>query len=110
MAHHHHGDGGDPCGGHGGDSSNGLETGVQYSLYSKIDLDNVECLNEKEEGSGKLVFKPWEQRLDREKASDSCHPDDMRKCLKLFCRDQTFFLEPWLLSQNAGSDPDSREP
>ncbi|XP_075729135.1 PITH domain-containing protein CG6153 isoform X1 [Rhipicephalus microplus] len=71
MAHHHHGHGGDPCGGHGGDSSNGLETGVQYSLYSKIDLDNVECLNEKEEGSGKLVFKPWEQRLDREKYVDS---------------------------------------
>lgn len=67
--HHHHGDGGDPCGGHGGASPQGPETGLQYSLYSKIDLDNVQCLNEVKDGSGKLVFKPWEQRLDREKAS-----------------------------------------
>lgn len=69
--HHHHGDGGDPCGGHGGASSQGPETGLQYSLYSKIDLDNVQCLNEIKEGSGKLVFKPWEKRLDREKYVDS---------------------------------------
>ncbi|XP_037529562.1 PITH domain-containing protein CG6153 isoform X3 [Rhipicephalus sanguineus] len=69
--HHHHDDGGDPCGGHGGASSHGPETGLQYSLYSKIDLDNVQCLNEIKEGSGKLVFKPWEQRLDREKYVDS---------------------------------------
>ncbi|XP_049513583.1 PITH domain-containing protein CG6153 isoform X2 [Dermacentor silvarum] len=69
--HHHHGDGGDPCGGHGGASSQGPETGLQYSLYSKIDLDNVQCLNEIKEGSGKLVFKPWEERLDREKYVDS---------------------------------------
>ncbi|XP_065280940.1 PITH domain-containing protein CG6153 isoform X2 [Dermacentor albipictus] len=64
--HHHHDDGGDPCGGHGGATSQGPETGLQYSLYSKIDLDNVQCLNEVKEGSGKLVFKPWEKRLDRE--------------------------------------------
>ena len=43
------------------------DMGVQYSLYQKIDLDEVECLNESSEKSGKTVFKPWEQRLDREK-------------------------------------------
>jgi hypothetical protein len=43
------------------------EMGLQYSLYSKIDLANVECLNEKREGSGKDVFKAWEDRLDFEK-------------------------------------------
>lgn len=40
------------------------ETGVEYSLYSKIDMLNLECLNEVTEGSGKTVFKPWERRLD----------------------------------------------
>uniref|UniRef100_A0A023GG31 Putative thioredoxin-like protein n=1 Tax=Amblyomma triste TaxID=251400 RepID=A0A023GG31_AMBTT len=69
--HHHHDDGGDPCGGHGGSSPLGPEMGVQYSLYSKIDLDNVQCLNEVKEGSGKSVFKPWEQRMDRDKYVDS---------------------------------------
>ncbi|XP_075525962.1 PITH domain-containing protein CG6153 isoform X3 [Dermacentor variabilis] len=69
--HHHHDDGGDPCGGHGGATSQGPEAGLQYSLYSKIDLDNVQCLNEVKEGSGKLVFKPWEKRLDREKYVES---------------------------------------
>lgn len=70
--HHHHGNGDDPCGGgHGGAQSHGPEMGLQYSLYSKIDLDNVQCLNEEKEGSGKLVFKPWENRLDRDKFVDS---------------------------------------
>lgn len=40
------------------------EMGVEYSLFSKIDKDNLECLNESVEGSGKTIFKPWEERLD----------------------------------------------
>ncbi|KAB0797426.1 hypothetical protein PPYR_08420 [Photinus pyralis] len=40
------------------------EMGVQYSLYAKIDKENLECLNELTEGSGKLVFKQWEDRLN----------------------------------------------
>ena len=35
-----------------------------YTLYVKIDLEKVQCLNEDVEGSGKLVFKPWDKRLD----------------------------------------------
>ena len=27
----------------------------------------LQCLNEAEEGSGKKVFKPWEERLDKSK-------------------------------------------
>lgn len=50
----------------GGTHSEG-ELGVQYSLYNKIDLQNVECLNECEEGTGATVFKSWENRLDRNK-------------------------------------------
>lgn len=44
-----------------------LEMGIQYSLYSKIDMDNMECLNEEVDGSGRFVFKPYEKRLDFDK-------------------------------------------
>ncbi|XP_012286981.1 PITH domain-containing protein GA19395 [Orussus abietinus] len=47
------------------------ELGVEYSLYQKIDTENLECLNEYEEGSGVTVFKPWEDRLDRSKFVES---------------------------------------
>ncbi|GJQ66837.1 hypothetical protein Trydic_g7869 [Trypoxylus dichotomus] len=40
------------------------ETGLEYSLYAKIDKDNLECLNEAVEGSGRTIFKPWEERLN----------------------------------------------
>lgn len=48
-----------------GDASHHQETedlGIQYSLYTKIDRENVECLNESRDGSGKSVFKAWEDR------------------------------------------------
>ncbi|KAL7646773.1 UNVERIFIED_CONTAM: hypothetical protein RMT77_002028 [Armadillidium vulgare] len=65
------------CGGHGGHSCDGghehdpAELGISYSLYKKIDLTNVECLNEAVENSGKDVFKPWEERLSTEKFVES---------------------------------------
>lgn len=37
------------------------------SLYQKIDTENLQCLNEAEDGSGKTVFKPWDERLDKTK-------------------------------------------
>ena len=36
-------------------------------MYQKIDLEKLQCLNEVEEGSGKTVFKPWDERLDKSK-------------------------------------------
>ena len=57
--HHHHHDHD-----HGDHDS---ELGQAYSLYTKIDTYNVECLNEVEDGSGKNVFKPWDDRLDTSK-------------------------------------------
>ena len=58
-------------GGHGHSHSHedleGAERGNLFSLYLKIDTEKVECLNEESEGSGKDVFKPWDQRLDTEK-------------------------------------------
>ena len=44
---------------------------VLYNLYSKIDLQNLECLNESIENSGKSVFRPWDERLDGDKVFNS---------------------------------------
>uniref|UniRef100_A0A182JD90 PITH domain-containing protein n=1 Tax=Anopheles atroparvus TaxID=41427 RepID=A0A182JD90_ANOAO len=46
---------------------NELEIGIQYSLYEKIDMYNLECLNEEVEGSGKTVFKSYNERLNHDK-------------------------------------------
>ena len=43
------------------------DRGVAYSLYTKIDLDRVECLNEAVDGSGKTIFKSWVEKLDATK-------------------------------------------
>ncbi|CAH1183690.1 unnamed protein product [Phaedon cochleariae] len=40
------------------------EIGIEYSLYNKIDKEHLECLNETIEGSGKTIFKAWEDRLN----------------------------------------------
>lgn len=60
MSHNHpHHDCGGGCS-HGTDSS--ADLGVAYSLYTKIDLDKLQCLNESVDGSGKKIFKPWHER------------------------------------------------
>lgn len=67
MSHHHHGHACSDACEHGDDE----ELGIQYSLYQKIDLHQVECLNEAVDGSGKSVFKPWENRLTIDKFVES---------------------------------------
>lgn len=65
MHSHGHGHGG--CcsdGDHNQDDS--PEMGIEYSLYTKIDKENLTCLNEAVDGSAKCVFKPWEERLNFE--------------------------------------------
>ena len=62
--HHHHGD----CA-HENSGVDPSEMGIMYSLYQKIDIDHVVCLNEEEEDSGKTIFKAWENRLDKEKVN-----------------------------------------
>ncbi|XP_017886710.1 PITH domain-containing protein GA19395 [Ceratina calcarata] len=47
------------------------ELGIHYNLFQKIDIENLECLNETEEGSGASVFKTWENRLDKNKYVES---------------------------------------
>lgn len=53
--------------GHGHNCSHSGEidetNSIAYSLYQKIDLANVECLNERIDGSGVKVFKAFDQRL-----------------------------------------------
>lgn len=49
------------------DVDNALEMGIQYSLFAKIDMANLECLNEEIDGAGRSVFKPYEERLNFEK-------------------------------------------
>lgn len=60
-----------------GDTHNEGELGVQYNLYEKIDLSNVECLNESEEGTGVKVFKPWAERLTRSDFVESDVDDEI---------------------------------
>ena len=45
------------------------DLGASYSLYTKIDTENMSCLNESLTDSGKSVFKPWEDRLNFEKVN-----------------------------------------
>lgn len=47
------------------------ERGVEYGLYRRIDLEKLQCLNESRDGDGKLVFKPWDQRNERDKVTAS---------------------------------------
>lgn len=67
MPHDHHHDGHGACAHSSNDSDHQDEIGIQYSLYTKIDMENLECLNEATEGSAKLVFKPYEERLNFDK-------------------------------------------
>jgi len=57
------------CCGHGDgiDESNSFA----YSLYQKINIENVECLNERIDGSGIKVFKPWAERLSFDESVES---------------------------------------
>ena len=68
MSGHGHGHGhGHGCGCEG--EHEPAERGLEYGLYRRIDLEKVQCLNESRDGDGKLVFKPWDQRNERDKVT-----------------------------------------
>lgn len=48
---------------HSGDVKSGEWDGGD-SLFKSIDIDNVRCLNEREPGMAKHIFKPWDRRRD----------------------------------------------
>jgi len=56
---------------HGAAGLVGEEAGLAYSLFQRIDMANLTCMNETVEESGKGVFKPWEDRLSRDKFVES---------------------------------------
>lgn len=68
-----HSHGGAGSGGHGhshgpSDASDAENLKAQeFNLYLKIRMDDLTCLNETEDGSGKLVFRAFEERLDQSK-------------------------------------------
>jgi len=64
--HSHGGSCGGGCNGDHDHQHDSPEMGVEYSLYTKIDKDNLTCLNEAVDGSCKNIFKPWEERLNFE--------------------------------------------
>ena len=66
-SHGHHGH-------DGHDHSDDITPALQLHLYSQIDFDNIETLNEENSNSGAaIVQKPWAARLqvDPELASDT---------------------------------------
>ncbi|KAI9004040.1 galactose-binding domain-like protein [Gaertneriomyces semiglobifer] len=69
--------GGHDHGGHGGHNHDhdhdhdGPARGDEYSLYQQVDIDNIRCLNESEEGTAKQVFKSWDERFDGAKFVES---------------------------------------
>eukprot|EP01116_Phalansterium_solitarium_P000757 TRINITY_DN10608_c0_g1_i1.p1 TRINITY_DN10608_c0_g1~~TRINITY_DN10608_c0_g1_i1.p1 ORF type:complete len:211 (-),score=37.56 TRINITY_DN10608_c0_g1_i1:103-735(-) len=69
MSHHCHDEHHD----HGGHDHkhDEIERGDQFSLFQHIDISRVTCLNENEPGSCRLVFKPWDIRLDRSQFLES---------------------------------------
>lgn len=70
---HSHSHGGGGSGGHGhshgpSDASDAENLkGQEFNLYLRINMDGLTCLNEAVEGSGKTVFRSFEERLDRTK-------------------------------------------
>lgn len=41
------------------------DCGGSWALYTHIDMSRTSCLNERESGSCKNIFRPWSQRLER---------------------------------------------
>ncbi|KAG8587944.1 hypothetical protein GDO81_005829 [Engystomops pustulosus] len=68
MSHGHSHAGGCAC---GAERTETPERGLEYGLYQKIDIYKLQCLNESVEGSGKGVFKAWEERGDRSRFVES---------------------------------------
>ncbi|XP_036355366.1 PITH domain-containing protein 1-like [Octopus sinensis] len=54
-------------------SNSGQEEG--YSLYQRIDFTSLICLNEKRRGTGRTVFKPYEQRHSPDYVESDVDPE-----------------------------------
>ncbi|NWH69211.1 PITH1 protein, partial [Geococcyx californianus] len=55
----------------------GGERGAAWGLYLRIDRQRLQCLNERREGSGALVFRAWEERGDRAQFVESDDDEEL---------------------------------
>ncbi|XP_066060399.1 PITH domain-containing protein 1 isoform X2 [Chamaea fasciata] len=53
------------------------ERGAAWGLYLRIDRQRLQCLNERREGSGATVFRPWEERRDRSQFVESDDDEEL---------------------------------
>ncbi|KAJ3058914.1 hypothetical protein HDU99_006591, partial [Rhizoclosmatium hyalinum] len=74
MSHHHSHSHSGACGHESHDHDHnhdhdhdGPDRGAEFTLYKHIDIDNIRTFNEAVPGSGKTVFKSYEERLDDSK-------------------------------------------
>lgn len=81
------------------------ELGLCHTLYAKIDIDRVQCLNESIESTGKTVFKPWEERLDRTKVHAKFSSHRLRMIFTRYSVKFHFFYS--ILFQFVESDVDA---
>lgn len=56
--------------------------GPSNDLLPFIDLEGVTALNEAENGACRRIFKPWDQRLDRERYLESEDDDPQHAALR----------------------------
>lgn len=55
------------CNNHAGcDHEPTSDDGSEWNLNTRIDLENLQCLNEEVDGSCKKIFRAWDDRLNRE--------------------------------------------
>lgn len=71
MSHGHSHGGGSCCHGDDQHEEPPEQRGQAWGLYLRIDHERLECLNERREGSGALVFRAWEDRGDRQQFVES---------------------------------------
>ncbi|NWS52727.1 PITH1 protein, partial [Chunga burmeisteri] len=60
-----------------GEAAGGGERGAAWGLYLRIDRQRLQCLNERREGSGALVFRAWEERGDRAQFVESDDDEEL---------------------------------
>ncbi|CAF1120473.1 unnamed protein product [Didymodactylos carnosus] len=75
----------------------------KWDLYQKIDLNNLQCLNEQRNGSGKDVFRCWDERLDRSKFVES--DDDPELLFKIPFSGNIKLTGICIIGENEGSHP-----
>ncbi|KAJ8306029.1 hypothetical protein KUTeg_016574 [Tegillarca granosa] len=89
---------------HQHDNVSDSEKAAQFSLYSKIDTEKVQCLNETVDGSGKWVFKPWDKRHDKEKKTITGKLMKSNECRVSSCL--RFKNRPNMTFDDSGGEPD----